>query len=96
MRQKTNGFTKFMAKLEGRPVRSTKPKWSVKDFDYVVVYCLDSLRSLCDGYPDELEESFSWRSTPQGHEYWRSRWVGEESMSNEDWKFCDELYRSRT
>ena len=95
MRKKTNGFTKFMAKLEGRPVRSSKPKLSAKKLRAVIVYDLDTLRCLCDGYPDELEESFSWSSTPQGIEYWRSRWVGEEQMSTEDWEFCDELYRSR-
>jgi len=94
MRKKTNGFTRFMAKLEGKPVRSSRPKWSERNLDNVVVYSSDALRSVCDGYPDELEESFSWRSTPQGHEYWRSRWVGEEPMSTEDWEFCDELYRS--
>ena len=96
MRKKPNGFTKFMAKLEGKPVRSSKPKWSVKDLDYVVVYCLVSLRNLCDGYPDELEQAFSWRHTPQGYDYWRSRCFEGEPMSEEDWEFCDELYRSRT
>lgn len=96
MRQAINGFTRFMCKLEGKPVvplKKTTGRWTVSQLVNTDVLDLEYLEDVMVGYPEEnLSYSFVWRSTPQGHLYWEVRDNGDVEMSDDDYDFCEALY----
>jgi len=95
MRKKTNGFTKFMCKLEGKPVKPTCT-WSIEELENVDILSVINLRRVCEGNVYLLIDAFVWRHTPQGHQHWLNIHEGYTRMTEEDWGFCRELLEAHT
>lgn len=94
MRTRDNGFNRFMCKLEGRPFESWC-KWSIQEFESVDVECKTSLELVLSRRPSYLIGAFAWRTTPQGHDYWLSRYEKRTPMSDEDYLFLRKLLEVR-
>jgi len=95
MREKTNGFTKFITKLEGKPAEPTCT-WSTEELKEVEVLFIRSLRRVCEGNSRNLIDAFVWRHTPQGHDYWSNIHIGHTRMSEDDREFCRALLEAHT
>ena len=92
MRQKRNGFTRFMKKLDG--VEDTKPTGVDTSRFHVPAYLWNSsvyiprveqtLRDLeTAGDPGGLVSAFNWESSPQGARYWDSIYEGNTVIDDE-------------
>ena len=92
MRQANNGFVKFMCKLDGKPVPKPKRKfrdWTLNDLCEVLSVSIDDLEDAINGDREAIDSAFQWNSTPHGHYYWRSRWMGTERVSDRDYLFLE-------
>ena len=100
MRQANNGFTRFMCKIEGKPViplKKTSSRWTVGDLHSVEIIFLKYLERVREGCPGgNLLQAFVWSSTPHGHVHWWARDSGIEEMSDDDYAFCEALYEVHT
>lgn len=98
MRELNNGFVHFMCKLDGKPLpKENKRKYSTLSVDGVDLCscCEDDpyiLLDVLDGDYEYLSDTFLWRTTPQGHDYWVLREQGIEPMSEEDYAFVRAVY----
>jgi len=95
MREKTNGFTKFITKLEGKPAEPTCT-WSTEELKEVEVLSVIYLRRVCGGNVCPLIYAFVWGHTPQGRQHWVDIHVGNTRMSEDDREFCRALLEAHT
>lgn len=94
MRTRDNGFNRFMCKLEGKPFE-IRDKWSIQELKSVDVELKTSLELVLSGRPSYLIDAFAWRTTPQGHDYWLSRYEERTPISDEDYLFLRKLLEVR-
>jgi hypothetical protein len=79
--------------LQRKQITLDKDEITMDQLREVLVYDLEELEYLHNtGNVECLQESFSWRSTPQGHDYWSMRREGDEDMTEEDWLFVERLF----
>jgi hypothetical protein len=90
-----NGFKKWNRKVTG----SVSGKWTKELLDSVEVLRLIPLERMAMNYhidADHILRSFTWFTTPQGHEYWNDLHIkhcdeGPQPLPREAVEFCKEL-----
>jgi hypothetical protein len=79
-------YIDFMRKVEGKPERvipvTPPPEYTYSGPSHTV-HC-NYLRDALYGDHSLLSESFTWRHTPQGHDYWSVRCGGLTALLSED------------
>lgn len=89
-----NGFTRFMSKLEGKSAPEVKSKWSTRELLEVEPLNSGYLIYVIEGHHTYLIDAFVWRTTPQGYDYWSSRYDGIDLMNEQDYLFLEALYKA--
>lgn len=92
MRQKSNGFTSFMSKLEGTEPKESKPEFYY-NLDGMLSVRPRGLADVLRGDWEDLWNAFTWRETPQGHDHWHSIAVGSQRASREDIEYIKWLMK---
>lgn len=89
MRQRYNGFHKFMARLDGKKLKEfdTPSSWfysgSVNSIDSERL--IDAINECSEGLTSEaLWDAFTWRFTSQGYTYWEEIAEGHAFASDDD------------
>ena len=86
-----NGYKKWISKID--PCVRTQPSSFGYDLASVDVLDVGSLRSvILDGIEHSLWEAFNWRTTQQGHHYWRNRASEYTPLSDDDMDYLRSLY----
>lgn len=88
-RNKRGGFKSFVRRRDGKP---PVPQTSHHELSKVGLVNLVPLKRVLLGEHRELVSSFSWRTSPQGKDYWNSRDLGRVHLSAEDYQWLQELY----
>lgn len=87
-----NGYKKFISKIDPC-TRSTTAIPKILDLDSVCVNDLTALHIVAyGGAPHSLWEAFTWRTTVQGHYYWRDRAQEFTPLSDDDMDYLRSLY----
>ena len=93
-RVRFKGYSSFIKKTEGKKdVSSGNCQWDIEDLRNVEIYSISKLRlARVEGEGYHLVESFCWKTTPQGSDYWIKRYKGTQPLTQEDKQFLKELY----
>lgn len=87
-----NGYKKFIRKIDPC-TRSTTAISKILDLGSVCVNDLTALHIVAYGGVAEcLWEAFTWRTTVQGHHYWRNRAGEYVPLSDDDMDYLKSLY----
>jgi len=92
MRQKKNGFTRFVRKLDGLPEEVVSPVDRSGYFYRGMIFSSRDIRRFLDSVPSSsypyLREAFYFTATPQGSYYWHDISSGCRTPSEEDIDYC--------
>ena len=86
-----NGYKKWIKKID--PYVYDQRKIPTRALARVSVNNLNALRQVVfKGYTYQLWDAFTWRTTQQGHDYWRNKVDGRSDLSTEDYRYLEKLY----